>query len=72
MVDEITRYWMRKQKLAIPDDYHEEFDATDMDKLNSATMYLVASPIFAGIFVWGYSRLREEGGAASHFAHAIH
>ena len=71
MSDEITRYWMGKQKLAIPDDFHEEIEPGDMDKLNNATIYLVSAPIFASIFVWGYSRLREEGGVASHFAHAI-
>lgn len=48
-----------------------ELEATDIDKLNSSTLYAIAAPIATGILVYGYSRMREEGGAASHFAHAL-
>ncbi len=32
---------------------------------------MVAAPVVTGIIVWGYSKMREEGGASSNFAHAI-
>mmetsp|Transcript_3148 Transcript_3148/g.4245 ORF Transcript_3148/g.4245 Transcript_3148/m.4245 type:complete len:83 (+) Transcript_3148:78-326(+) len=55
----------------MPDEFHERLEDTDVDELNKATMYAVAAPVITGIFVWGYNVLREEGGASSHFAHAI-
>lgn len=32
---------------------------------------MVVAPIFASCIVYGYTQMRESGGAASHFAHAI-
>ena len=34
-------------------------------------MYAAVAPIVTTAIVWGYSILREQGGASSHFAHAI-
>ena len=34
-------------------------------------MYMVGAPMFAGLVAWGFSKMRQEGGMASHFAHAI-
>jgi len=44
---------------------------SDVDELNKATAYMAAAPIVTSVMVWGYSKMREEGGASSHFAHAI-
>ena len=71
MVDELTRYYMRKQNLKVRDEYHERITPSDIDELHKATAYAMAAPIVTGLIVFGYSRLREEGGASSHFAHAI-
>lgn len=44
---------------------------SDVDELNKASAYLMAAPVVTSVMVWGYSKMREEGGASSHFAHAI-
>ena len=71
MVDELTRYYMRKQNLKVPDEFHDEMEKTDVDELNSAVMYMSAAPAVACAIVYGYSRFRESGGMASAFAHAL-
>ena len=71
MVDELTRYYMRKQNLQTSDEFHERITASDVDELNKATVYMVVAPIFTSCLVYGYTKMRESGGAASHFAHAI-
>lgn len=71
MVDELTRYYMRKQNLRAQDDFHEMMLPSDVDELNKAMAYMVAAPFVTSVMVWGYSKMREEGGASSHFAHAI-
>lgn len=67
----MTRYYMRKQNLKSTDDFHERVIPSDLDELNKATMYMVLAPIVTTAIVYGYSKLRESGGASSHFAHAI-
>ena len=71
MVDELTRYYMRKQNLQAQDEFHEQILPTDMDELNKASVYMVMAPIVTSAMIYGYSLVRESGGASGHFAHAI-
>ena len=71
MVDELTRYYLRKQNLKVSDEYHEMIIPSDVDELNKATAYMMVAPIVSAAIVYGYSKMREQGGASSHFAHAI-
>ena len=71
MVDELTRYYMRKQNLEAQDEFHEFVLPTDVDELNKASVYCIMAPIVTSAIVYGYSKMRENGGASSHFAHAI-
>ena len=71
MVDELTRYYLRKQNLMQSDEFHQRMVESDIDELNKATIYMVSAPILASLLAFGYSKMRESGGSASHFAHAI-
>ena len=71
MVDELTRYYIRKQNLKVSDEFHERIAPSDVEELNRAVVYMAAAPIVTSAIVWGYSKMREQGGASSHFAHAI-
>ena len=71
MVDELTRYYIRKQNLKMSDEFHERVIPSDIDELNNATIYMVMAPVVASALMYGYKKLKESGGAASHFAHAI-
>jgi len=71
MVDEVTRYYMRKQNLALSDEFHEQVIPSDVDVLSKASFYMMVAPVVTTAIVFGYSKMREEGGFSSHFAHAI-
>ena len=71
MVDELTRYYMRKQNLKVSDEFHERMYPGDMEELGKASVYAALAPIVTTAIVYGYSKMRESGGASSHFAHAI-
>ena len=67
----MTRYYIRKQNLRVSDEFHERIAPSDVEELNRAVVYAAVAPIVTTAIVWGYSKLREQGGASSHFAHAI-
>ena len=71
MVDDLTRYYLRKQNLQAQDEFHDHIASKDMDQLNQATAYMLAAPIFTSALCYGYSKMRESGGASSHLAWAI-
>ena len=71
MVDEVTRYYMRKQNLTLSDEFHERVIPSDIDILTRASIYMMVAPVVTSAIVYGYSKIREEGGFSSHFAHAI-
>ena len=68
MVDELTRYYLRKQNLEASDEFHERIDARDIEELNRASVYMLIAPVFTSLVVYGYSKMRESGGASSHLA----
>ena len=39
--------------------------------MNKAAAYMVIAPIFTSVLVYGYTKVRDSGGVASHFAYAI-
>ena len=59
MVDELTRYYLRKQNLKVSDEYHEMMIPSDVDELNKATAYMMVAPIVSAAIVYGYSKMRE-------------
>ena len=71
MVDEATRYYIRKQNLEISDDFHEYVAPSDTDILTKAGSYMVVAPIVTTAIIFGFNKIRESGGASSHVAHAI-
>ena len=71
MVDELTRYYLRKSNFQVSDEFHERLELKDIDELNSATLYMVAAPVVTGCVLWGYKIVTEQGGASSHFAWAV-
>ena len=71
MADELLRYYRRKQNLASQDEFHERIESRDIDQLNKASIYMMMAPILTSAIVYGYSKMRESGGASSHLAQAI-
>ena len=51
--------------------FHERIESRDIDELNKASIYMMMAPIFTSAIVYGYSKMRESGGASSHLAQAI-
>ena len=54
-MDQITRYYLRKSKLEISDEYHERLALEDMNELNKASVYMVGAPVLTFALIFGYS-----------------
>ena len=70
-MDIISRYYIRKQNLAVQDEYHERLALEDINELQKASVYMMLVPVFSFAVMYGYGRYREEGGASSSFKFII-
>ena len=57
-MDQITRYYLRKSKLEVSDEYHERLALEDMNELTKASVYMMMAPTFTFMIIYGYNAFR--------------
>ena len=57
-MDQITRYYLRKAKLEVSDEYHERLALEDMNELTKASVYMMMAPTFTFALIYGYNQFR--------------
>ena len=57
-MDIITRYYLRKAKPEISDEYHERLALEDMNELTKASVYMIMAPTLTFALLYGYHSFR--------------
>ena len=70
-MDIITRYYLRKAKLDVSDEYHEQISLLDVNELQKATVYMLLAPTISFAIMYGYNAFRQGGGSSSHFQYVL-